>query len=116
VAGISGMVPTAFDKNWKSTANDSCLTGNAQLAYFLYRLSHCTGNQAYRNIADIVMSATKRTQLVETSLLPIKGAIAGSFPFSHGYVPNGYPNWAAKFFADALLMKINYAQGLMVPA
>lgn len=116
VAGISGMVPTAFDENWKSAADDSCLTGNAQLACFLYRLAHCTQNQTYRDVADTVMSATKRTQLVETSLLPIRGAIAGTYPLSHGYVPNAYPNWAAKFFADALLMKINYEQGLVVLA
>lgn len=116
VAGINGMVPTAFDENWKSEANDSCLTGNAQLACFLYRLAHVTKNQMYRDIADTVMSATKRTQMVETTLLPLKGAIAGTYPLPHGYVPNGYPNWAAKFFADALLMKINYDQGLVISA
>jgi uncharacterized protein YyaL (SSP411 family) len=116
VAGISGMVPTAFDENWKSAAKDSCLTGNAQLSIFLYRLSQCTGNKKYREIADIVMTVTKKTQLVETTLLSIKGAIAGTYPLSHGYVPNGYPNWAAKFFADALLMKINTPQGMKVLA
>ena len=116
VAGITGMVPTAFDGNWESAAKDSCLTGNAQLACLLYRLEQCTGNQMYRNVADTVMSATKRTQLVETDLLPIKGAIAGTYPLSYGYVPNGYPNWAAKFFADALLMKINYLNKMVVPA
>jgi hypothetical protein len=31
-------------------------------------------------------------------------------------VPNGYPNWAAKFYADALLMKINFDARLVVPA
>jgi len=116
VAGIKGMVPTALDENWESAANDSCLTGNAQLAYFLYRLARCTENQMYRDIADTVMSATKRTQLIETSLLPIRGAIAGTYPLSHGYLSNAYPNWAAKFFADAMLMKINYDQKLVIPA
>lgn len=116
VAGISGMVPTAFDENWESAANDSCLTGNAQLACFLYRLAQCTKNQMYQDGADTVMSATKRTQLVETSLLPIRGAIAGTYPLSHGYVSNAYPNWAAKFFADALLMKLNYSRQLVIPA
>lgn len=116
VANIRGMVPTAFDRNWQSQDKDSCLTGNAQLACFLYRLSHCTRDQKYRAVADCVLSATKRTQIVETSILPIRGAIAGSYPLSHGYVPNGYPNWAAKFFADALLMKINYGQQLVIPA
>jgi hypothetical protein len=116
LAKIRGMVPTTFDKNWQSQAKDSCLTGNAQLACFLYRLSHCTRDQTYRAVADSVLSATKRTQIVETSILPIRGAIAGSYPLSHGYVPNGYPNWAAKFFADALLMKINYGEQVVIPA
>lgn len=116
VANICGMIPTSFDKNWQSQDNDSCLTGNAQLACFLYRLSQCTHDLKYRAVADSVLSATKRTQIVETSILPLKGAIAGSYPFPHGYIPNGFPNWAAKFFADALLMKINYRQQLVIPA
>jgi len=116
VAGIPGMVPASFDRNWNSTAQDSCMTGNGQLAYFLYRLSHCVGNQSYREVADSVVSAIKRTQVIGSSMLPINGAIAGTYPLSHGYVPNGYPNWAAKFFADALLAKINYEQQLVIPA
>lgn len=116
VRGIAGMVPTAFDAQWRSTDEDSCLTGNAQLCCFLYRLAHCTGNERYRRVADVVLSATKRTQSVSTSIPPVRGAIAGSYPIAHGYVPNGYPNWAAKFFADALLMKIHFAKRLVVTA
>ena len=116
VRGVPGMVPTAFDENWQSDAMDSCLTGNAQLSIFLYRLAQCTGNDMYRDVADTVIAATKRTQLVETTLSPLKGAIAGTYPISHGYLPNSYPNWAAKFFADALLVKINYERGTRVLA
>ncbi len=116
VAGVTGMVPASFDKNWNSPANDSCLTGNAQLACFLYRLSHCTGNEKYSKNADIILSATKKTQILDTSFLQIKGAIAGTYPLFHGYVNNGYPNWAAKFFADALLMKINHDKELVILA
>jgi len=116
VANIRGMVPTSFDKNWHSPDKDSCLTGNVQLAYFLYRLSHLTSNQTYKEIADNVVSATKRTQIVGSSLCEINGAMAGTYPMTHGYVANGYPNWAAKFFADALLMKINYEQQLVIQA
>jgi hypothetical protein len=116
VAGIPGMVPASFDRSWRSPARDSCLTGNAQLACFLYRLSHCTGNQGYREAADGIVSATKRTQLVRTRLRPLRGAVAGTFPLAHGYVANGYPNWAAKFLADALLMKLNFDKRWVVPA
>ena len=116
VAGIPGMVPASFDHNWNSPSQDSCLTGNSQLACFLYRLSHCTGNKGYRETADEILLATKRTQIMATHLLPLRGAIAGTFPLSHGYIANGYPNWAAKFFADALLMKLNFEKGWVVPA
>ncbi len=116
VACIDGMVPTAFDKNWKGNTGDSCLTGNSQLACFLYRLSHFENNELYRETADEVLSATKRTQLVQSSFAPVKGAIAGSYPMYRGYLSNAYPNWATKFFADALLMKINYEKKLVIPA
>jgi hypothetical protein len=116
VANIPGMVPASFDRNWKGDTRDSCLTGNAQIAGVLYRLAHCTNDPSYPQIAAEILSATKRTQALRTSLPQIRGAIPGSYPISHGYVANGYPNWAAKFFADALLMKINFAAGLVIPA
>lgn len=116
VANIVGMVPTSFDRNWHSSDRDSCLTGNAQLSCFLYLLSHHTGNEDYRKVADLVLSAVKRTQVINTRILPIKGAVAGTFPLLHGYEANGYPNWAAKFFADALLMKLNFSNKLVIPA
>ena len=116
VGGIKGMVPTSFDENWQSSDSDSCLTGNAQMSCFLYRLSHMTGVPRYKDLADSIVSATKRTQLVRTGILPLKGAIAGTYPLSHGYVPNGFPNWATKFFADALLTKMNFDRKLAIPA
>ncbi len=116
VAGIEGMVPTSFDINWLSPNTDSCLTGNAQFSCFLYLLSHATNNDNYREMADLVLSAVKQTQVVKTSLQPIKGALAGTFPITHGYQANGYPNWAAKFLADALLMKVNYIDKMVILA
>ncbi|MFA5139943.1 MAG: hypothetical protein WC728_11990 [Elusimicrobiota bacterium] len=116
VAGIHGMVPASFDQAWKSPARDSCLTGNSQLASFLFRICDCTRDSTYGELGAEILSATKRTQIVDTSLRPLRGAIAGSFPFCHGYSPNVFPNWAAKFFADALLMKINSPKGIAIPA
>lgn len=116
INNISGMIPASFDQNWESPDVDSCLTGNAQFTCFLYRLAQCTRDERYIKTANNVLSATKRTQLVKTSILPLRGAIAGTYPLSHGYLSNGFPNWAAKFFADALLMKINYAKKLVIQA
>ena len=35
------------------------------------------------------------------------GGIKGSHPVWGGYDPFRYPNWAAKFFADALMMDLD---------
>jgi uncharacterized protein YyaL (SSP411 family) len=116
VEGIIGMVPSAFDEDWNGVTSESNLTGNAQLACFLYRLSHLSDNDLYRLTADKVLSSTKRTQLTDTSMTEIRGAIAGTYPIYKGYVANGFPNWATKFYADALLMKIEYAKKTVVLA
>ena len=37
--------------------------------------------------------------------MTIKGAIPGAFPIYGWYAPFCYPNWAAKFFVDSLLLE-----------
>ena len=34
----------------------------------------------------------------------VRGAVAGSYPIWGGYIRFGFPNWAAKFLADAIMM------------
>ena len=115
IKGIPGMVPASFDWNWQSADRHSCLTGNAQLAGFFPRLAYATNNDNYKKIAELILKAIEKTQAVETSFAPIRGAIAGTYPLYQGYVANGYPNWAAKFFADALLMKMS-GINFLIPA
>jgi hypothetical protein len=116
VFGIPFMVPSSFDENWKSSDRHSCLTGNAQLACFLFRLAHTTKNERYRAIADNVARTAKRTQIVDSPFPQIRGAIAGAFPMYQGYHQNSYPNWATKFFADALMMKMHFDEGITIAA
>ena len=42
----------------------------------------------------------------------IRGGIAGAYPIWGGYERLGYPNWAAKFFADALMLQESVMRGL----
>ncbi len=114
VRNIAWMVPTSFDRNWQTRDTHSCLTGNSQFAGFLFRLAQATSNPRYRSIGEHVLGCTKRTQLLSTSFPEIRGAIAGSYPLYEGYHPNSYPNWATKFFADALMMKLGFEQGRTV--
>lgn len=110
VRGIPGMVPASFDLHWQSRDDHSCLTGNAQIALTLYRLGKLTGEKKYPNVADSVMSTLKRTQNIASEVKQIRGAIPGSYPIYSGYMRNSYPNWATKFFADALLMQRHWRE------
>lgn len=118
VRNCKGFIPASFQNNWITGDNYSCLTGNAQYAIYLYRLTQITNNNAYPEYADVLISALKKTQLLssDTKEQNIAGAISGSYPIYIGYCPNSYPNWATKFFADALLMKNNYKNNLNIKA
>lgn len=116
VRGIPGMVPASFNEDWQSVDDHSCLTGNAQLACFLFRLAHTTGDLCYQTVAEAVIRAMKRTHNIDTPFRAINGAIAGSYPLYKGYVSNGFPNWAAKFFADAIMMKTCFGRKLTIAA
>jgi hypothetical protein len=39
--------------------------------------------------------------------LGVRGGMRGSHPRSGGYMKNRYPNWAAKFFMDALMLQLD---------
>lgn len=118
VGGITGMLPSAFTETWQPPrgSTDSCLTGNAQLAICLLRLTIITGDSEYADAAFLLIDALKN---LHDRLNPndgVRGGVAGSFPFRRGYLPQQYPNWAAKFFADSLLMRIQLADGTWVKA
>lgn len=106
IRGVEGLIPTSFDENWQSQDKSSCLTGNSQLACFMYRLYQVTKDEQLIISADSLCQAIKCTQNLSSQISGIRGAIAGSFPLWEGYAVNSYPNWATKFFADALMLKM----------
>lgn len=106
IAGMPGMIPGSFDSSWRSRDGYSCLTGNAQLAYTLFRLNGLEANARYERAADTLIAALKRTQALERAPTSVRGGLPGSFPMHTGYLANSFPNWGAKFFADALLASL----------
>ncbi|HSP88892.1 MAG TPA: hypothetical protein VLN45_12220 [Ignavibacteriaceae bacterium] len=94
-----------FDENWKPASKYSCLTGNAQLSIIWLELFKLTNDGRFLNSALKLMDQTKAKQDLLNSNPGIKGAIAGSFPIWGKYREYSYPNWASKFFADALMLQ-----------
>lgn len=114
VNGVTGMLPGSFDRDWTPDKSSSCLTGTAQFGYTLYRYNQIVKNNNYIKFADTLIDAVKSTQLINTGLSEIDGAVPGCFPFARGYCHNQYPNWAAKFFADALMVRIFHEKSVVV--
>jgi hypothetical protein len=99
-----GNLASTYSSAWRATSSSSCLTGNCQMSRLWLRLYETDGNQAYYAAAKKAIAFVARTQNLKTSNLNIRGAIAGSYPIYGRYERFKYPNWAAKFFIDALLV------------
>ncbi|MBP9818260.1 glycoside hydrolase family 127 protein [Candidatus Shapirobacteria bacterium] len=100
------LLPGTFDKNWQSTDRYSCLTGNLQIAIVWQKIYQETGEKIYLEAAERIIDLTKKTQVLEGHREAV-GAIAGSDPLWGDYCANKLINWATKFFADTIMMKLN---------
>jgi len=98
-----GFVPGRFYRDWVPASFSACLTGNAQLAVVCYRLHEVTGDAAFLDVATRLVDGLKARQKLDSGDPAIDGAIGGSFPLLAGYMTAGFPNWATKYYLDALL-------------
>jgi hypothetical protein len=73
----------------------------------LYRIEP---RPAYWEVANQLLEQMKRLQNVRDRGKPYYGAIKGSHPIYGRYARLQYPNWATKFFIDALLLKAAVAR------
>jgi uncharacterized protein YyaL (SSP411 family) len=100
-----GSLPGRFDSAWRPAVGWSCLTGDAQTSIVWLRLFQLTGETRYRDAGLAMNRFLMRTQRLDDPNPGVRGAIKGSHPLWGGYGPFEYPNWGAKFFADALLLE-----------
>ena len=98
-------LPGSFDKNWKSHVSWSCLTGNSQTSIIWLRLYYLTKETSYLDAAKKINNYMKSMQDIKTNNSGIRGGIKGAFPIYGWYAPFCYPNWAAKFFIDSLMLE-----------
>ncbi len=99
-----GWLAGTYDDGWTPAASYACVTGIAQMALCWMRLAQITGETSFRDPAWRAIAYVKRTQRVESGPHDLRGAVPGSAPIWGAYSRFEFPNWAAKFFADALLM------------
>jgi uncharacterized protein YyaL (SSP411 family) len=101
-----GFLRARYGPGWRSDLNWSCLTGDAQMAILWQRFYQLTGEPAYLQAAEMTNTYVKQSQNRGASLPGVAGGIAGSQPIYGDYEPYRNLNWAAKFFADSLMLSI----------
>jgi len=101
-----GWLAGTYRDDWVAAAGYCCLTGLAQMSLNWTRLAQVTGDEGFRENARAGLAYLKTTQKLDAGDPVVRGGIAGSSPIWGDYSRFEYPNWAAKFFADALLMDL----------
>ena len=94
-----------LNHRWQAEARYVCLTGNAQLAVIWLELARSTRDLRFANAAFHAIDQVKRAQTLAHRDGGIRGGIPGSWPIGGEYIAFAFPNWAAKFFVDALTAK-----------
>ncbi len=100
-----GSVAGTFADGWKPTASYVCVTGVAQMSLCWLRMAQACNREDMRAAAHRGIDYVKKTQRLRDPDPEVSGAIPGSAPIWGAYARFEFPNWATKFFADALMMR-----------
>lgn len=108
---VDGALPARLDRDWAPAVRWSCVTGNAQMAINWLRLASVTGKQSFVAHAQRANRFNLRVHDTAANDPGVRGGVKGSHPIDGGYMTYRYPNWAAKFFMDALMLEQNWTAG-----
>jgi hypothetical protein len=96
-----------YGRGWRADASWACLTGDAQTAIVFLRLARAFAEcEPYAGLARTLLKGIAARQDLSSPHPETRGAVAGSAPIWGGYCRLAYPNWAAKFYMDALLLSL----------
>jgi len=100
-----GFLPGMLNSDWSPAADWACLTGTAQLAHCWLALFEETADPRYREAGFLANAYVRRTVSLDGPE-ETRGAVRGSFPIDGAYCTYTYPNWAAKFLIDSLVLEV----------
>jgi len=100
-----GHLPSTITTAGTAASTSCCLTGNCQFAIVWARLHAAGGHAPFRAAAERALDYVMATQDLTTSNPDVRGAIKGSQPVWGRYAPMSFPNWATKFFVDAMWLR-----------
>lgn len=98
-----GRLAGAYDLQLRGREWYTCLTGNCQMALVWMRCADSLDDLRFTSAAFKALSAVMGRQRLRGGDPGTRGAIAGSSPLWGRYLTLRYPNWATKFFLDAMM-------------
>lgn len=101
-----GSLAGRYDNRWQPFVRWSCLTGNVQVAIVWLLLAALLGEPRYRRAAERSIAFVASVQDLHAQDDGVRGGIAGAYPIFGDYGRFEYLNWAAKFFAEAVLTQM----------
>ncbi|MFM2293875.1 MAG: hypothetical protein RLZZ350_288 [Verrucomicrobiota bacterium] len=105
------LVPRSqYNAQWQVTNEEKCIPGLAQWAGLCLSLRSLTLDARWLAAAQLSIDYLKSKQLRGKGIL--HGALPASVPLWGYYHPMMLPNWAVKFFADALLLSEQHQLGV----
>lgn len=102
-----GWLPGTLGDGWVSQDRYGCLTGVAQMCICWSRMRDVVGESGFGDNIDAGIRYLKSSQRLGDPAAEVRGGIAGSWPIWGAYSRFEFPNWAAKFFADALMLNMD---------
>ncbi len=104
-----GFLHGRYDQEWKGSEH-MILTGCAQMSIVWQKIAHYSGNSSYAESAMRMNSLLAKLQMrkFRNESQDTLGAIQGSYLLWGRYEPFAYPNWATKYFADAMMLEENH--------
>lgn len=99
-----------YGRGWSRESGSLCLTGLAQMAIVWQRLIE-KGHEEFVGPVENAIELLLESQSMGGWRPQLRGAFAGSAPIWGRYLPFRYPNWAAKFAADAYQMWLVFEGG-----
>jgi ubiquinone/menaquinone biosynthesis C-methylase UbiE len=96
------VLRSQYDANLNVSNPEKCIPGLAQWAGVCLALYELTHDAGYLEAATLTIYYLKSKQLRSKGAL--YGALPASVPLWGYYHPWTFPNWAVKFFADALMV------------
>ncbi len=100
---LRGRLAGAYDEKLQGVYWYACLTGHCQMAGIWMRLYDQTCDPRFFSTALKALQFVIARQRMHSIDPNVIGAIAGSSPRWGRYLTLRYPNWAAKFYLDALM-------------